>query len=101
MCIVFNGIMYIFVCSHEHVFNSTHIGGYLELSYSVKIPMSLLKSHSSFRRYKYCVDSVATRAGIVNSVEFISGPTTKRGDVIDRCLKLHVSIQQGCKHFCL
>jgi len=56
-------------------------------------------SYAEFRRYKYCVDSVATRANIINSLEFIAGPKTS-GGVIDRCLKLHVStIQSECKYF--
>jgi len=55
----------------------------------MKIPMIILQGRDAARRkYKYYVDSIATRGKIFRSVEFIAGPSTK-GGLIDRCLKLH------------
>ena len=82
--------------------------GYLELAFVVKIPMQLLKdANSSFRKYKYYVDSPLTRSRHISSFEFIAGIKTQQGQVIDRSMKLHIEVKMleiGCKlcvHVCV
>ena len=73
---------------------------YHEFHYLVKIPIRLLKSRDpEVHKYKYHVESSATRKGLIKSLEFIVGPTTA-GDVIDRFLAVHFNesqLQVGCK----
>ena len=67
---------------------------YYEYQHAVKIPISLLKDgNAEFHKYKYHVESPATESGLLNSLEFIVGPTTF-GDVIDRYLKVNCSDSQ-------
>ena len=67
----------------------------------VKVPLQLLKDgNSSFRRYKYHVETPLTQTRYISSLEFIAGIQTQTGDVIDRSMKLHIDIkmiQTGCK----
>ena len=74
--------------------------GYYEFHYSVKIPTRLLKNgDSELHKYKYHVESSATKSGSIKSLEFIVGPTTA-GEIIDRYLILHYQSSQlktGCK----
>jgi len=45
--------------------------------------------NSRVRRYKYRVESSATKEGVLNSWEFISGPKPNLSDIVDRSLKLY------------
>jgi len=64
------------------------VDDYLELGFVMKMPMYIVKEHNAaLRRYKYHVESPATRGGEVHFLEFISGPKT-RGGLIDRSLLL-------------
>ena len=62
-------------------------GDYLELGFVMKMPMYIVEHDAALRRYKYHVESPATRGREVHSLEFISGPKTK-GGLIDRSLLL-------------
>ena len=69
-------------------------GDYCELSFTMKMLTDILKSKdASLRRYKYHVESPATRGGEIYSLEFIAGPKT-RGGVIDRSLSLTTSLNK-------
>ena len=74
--------------------------GLLEFSYTMKVPLLVLKDHNAAeRKYKYHVESPLVHRGAISSLEFIAG-INARGSVIDRCLKLHVdlnSIPNQCK----
>ena len=74
-------------------------GEYLEYHIAVKIPLQVLNNQdAAVRRYKYRVESSATKKGLLNSWEFISGPTSVRGCIVDRCLKLYAeNTTCGCK----
>ena len=68
---------------------------YLELCHTMKVPMDVvLHSDPVNRAYKYRVISPATKDGVIHSLEFIAGPRTRKGKVIDRSLKLHVPMTQ-------
>ena len=73
---------------------------YLEFQYAIKIPVRLLKSNDSeIHKYKYHVESPATRNRLINSLEFIVGPHTG-GGIIDRFLAIHFKnnlLKVGCK----
>ena len=58
------------------------------MCYTMKVPMDIIENPFN-RSYKYFVKSPATKEGAINSFEFISGPRTRRGNVINRCFKLH------------
>jgi len=74
-------------------------GEYLEYHIAVKIPLQVLNNRdAAVRRYKYRVESSATREGILNPWEFISGPTLAHGCIVDRSLKLYAeNTTCGCK----
>ena len=73
---------------------------YHEFRYPVKIPVRLLKSHDpEVHKYKYHVESSATKNGLIKSLEFIAGPTTG-GGIIDRYLTVYYNesqLQVECK----
>ena len=72
---------------------------FIEFSYTMKVPLQVLKDHGIHRKYKYHVESPLTKKGIISQLEFIAG-INARNAVIDRCLKLHVelsSISNHCK----
>ena len=73
---------------------------YQELSCTLQIPLELLKQKADNRRYKYHVVTPKTKEKAIESFEFISGPQTKTGKIIDRSLELHVDVEKlncGCK----
>ena len=74
--------------------------GFLEFSYTMKVPLQVLSDHNAAqRKYKYHVESPLVHRGVIYSLEFIAG-INARGALIDRCLKLHVdlkSIANQCK----
>ena len=86
--------MLIFICfsSEDH--------GLLEFSYTMKVPLQVLKGqYAEHRKYKYHVESPLTYRGVISSLEFITG-INAGGALIDRCLKLHIdlnSIANQCK----
>ena len=73
---------------------------YLEFYYPIKIPLRLLKNNDpEIHKYKYHVESPATKNSLINSLEFIVGPHTG-GGIIDRYLALPYKDNQlkvGCK----
>ena len=84
---------------NKHLFWYSH-DDYKELLYTLKIPLQKFKEKSANRRYKYHVVSPSTTKGAIESLEFISGPKTKGGKIIDRCLKLYINpekLQCGSK----
>ena len=60
----------------------------------------MLKDHDAeVHKYKYHVESSATKNGLIESLEFIVGPNTG-GGIIDRYLAIHFNecqLQVGCK----
>ena len=78
--------------------------GYLELCHTMKVPMDIILHKNPVNRaYKYFVISPATREGAIHSFEFIAGVRTRKGNVIDRSLRLHVpknNISHGGKYVC-
>jgi len=80
---------------------SSYTDEYLEFCHSVDVPMHIMQSYNtSVRRFKYRVESPYTKSDIIKSWEFISGPYTKKQEVINRSLKLHIpqqELQSGCK----
>ena len=60
----------------------------------------MLKNHDpAVHKYKYHVESSATKNGLIESLEFIVGPATA-GGVIDRFLTVYYNesqLQDGCK----
>ena len=70
---------------------SSHNDDYLEFRHSVEVPIHIMRTTDALvRRYKYCVESPYTESQAINSWEFISGPRTRKGAVIDRSLKLYL-----------
>ena len=93
-----NNILVVF---YRHVFvNFSDHDGYYEFHYCVKIPINVLKNEEpEVHKYKYHVESSATKTGEIESLEFIVGPNTA-GDIIDRFLVLYChdsQLQSGCK----
>ena len=80
---------------------SSHRDDYLEFEHSVAVPLHIMTSlNASVRRFKYRVESPYTKCGAIQSWEFILGPYTKRGAVINRSLMLYLpphSLESGCK----
>lgn len=54
----------------------------------------MLQDKAENRRYKYYVQSSNTKKGIISQFEFIAGPKTKSGQIIDRSLKLYVDVKE-------
>ena len=73
---------------------------YQEFHYPIKIPIQSLKdSQTEVHKYKYHVESPATRNGLIKSLEFIVGPDTD-GGIIDRYLAVNCrdsELRVGCK----
>ena len=71
-----------------------------EFHYPIKIPIRLLKDGQiEVHKYKYHVESPATRNGLIKSLEFIVGPHTD-GGIIDRYLGVNCrdsELKVGCK----
>ena len=81
------------LCCYLHVIFRDH-KEYHEFHYPVKIPIRLLKDHDAkVRKYKYHVESSATKNGLIRSLEFIVGPTTD-GGIIDRYLTVYYNESQ-------
>ena len=65
----------------------------LEFSYTMKVPLQVLKDHNAIqRKYKYHVESPLAHMGVISSLEFITGISSARGALIDRSLKLHIHL---------
>ena len=83
LCTVVYAYVYLQFCSFPD--------GYLEFCHTMKVPMDVVLHKTPVNRaYKYFVISPATKNGAILSWEFIAGPKTRKGKVIDRSLKLHV-----------
>jgi len=74
---------------------------YLEFCHSVEVPIHTIRNSDAYvRGYKYRVESPYTKSETIQSWEFISGPYTLTGTVINRSLKLHLplhNLESGCK----
>ena len=91
LCIITACVFVFDICSYD---------GYQELSLILAFPLHEFEQKASVRRYKYHVETPKTKAKAINSFEFICGPNTKTGSIIDRSLRLHVDVEKltcGCK----
>ena len=66
---------------------------YQELICTIQIPLEILEQKADIGRYKYYVVTPKTKEKAIESFEFISGPQTRTGKIIDRSLKLHVDVE--------